>query len=161
MNLRSPERSSIAGRARALPHRIEFPGPHCHVVRVPDLQRHLRPQPACEIRRRHGPVAHHNSRGEEQSMANLSPPARAERRIPEKVSVVLYSFENTAHESTSTINVSRHGVCLLTRAFWVPDRDVSVRSVTGRLYSRAHVVYCNPLSDSFYSDVCARIQTAG
>ena len=84
-------------------------------------------------------------------MANLSPPARAERRIPEKVSVVLYSFENTAHEIASTINVSRHGVCLLTRAFWVPDRDVSVRSVTGRLYSRAHVVYCKPLSDSFYS----------
>jgi len=84
-------------------------------------------------------------------MANLSPPARAERRIPEKVSVVLYSFENTAHEIASTINVSRHGVCLLTRAFWVPDRDVSVRSVTGRLYSRAHAVYCKPLSDSFYS----------
>jgi len=84
-------------------------------------------------------------------MANPSLPTRAERRIPEKVPVVLYSFENTAHEIASTINVSRHGVCLLTRAFWAPGRDVSVRSVTGRLHSRAHVVYCKALSDSFYS----------
>jgi len=94
-------------------------------------------------------------------MANQSPPARAESRIPEKVAVVLYSFENTAHEIASTINVSPHGVRLLTKAFWAPDRDVSVRSVTGRLYSRAHVVYCQPFSDRSYSVGLELLQPTG
>lgn len=83
-------------------------------------------------------------------MVNQSPPARAENRIPERMSVVLYSFENTAQEIASTINVSPHGARLLTKAFWAPNRDVSLQSVTGRLYSRAHVVYCNLLPDRSY-----------
>jgi PilZ domain len=94
-------------------------------------------------------------------MANQSPPARAESRIPDTMSVVLYSFEHTAHEIASTINVSRHGVRLLTKAFWAPDQDVSVRSVNGRLYSRAHVVYCKPLSDRSYSVGLELVQPKG
>jgi hypothetical protein len=49
-------------------------------------------------------------------MANVFPPVRTESRIPEKVLVELYSLENVTHEITSTINISSHGVCVLTKA---------------------------------------------
>ena len=55
------------------------------------------------------------------------------------------------HEITSTINVSLHGARVLMKAPWAPDQDVSVRSVPGNLYSRAHIVYCKPLPDQSYS----------
>lgn len=84
-------------------------------------------------------------------MANVFPPVRTESRIPEKVLVELYSLENVTHEITSTINISNHGVCVLTKAPWTPNQDVSVRSVPGNLYSRAHVVYCKPLRDHSFS----------
>jgi len=84
-------------------------------------------------------------------MANVFPPIRTESRIPEKMLVELYSVENATHEITSTINVSLHGARVLTKAPWVPDQDVSVRSVHGSLYSRAHIVYCKPLPDQSYS----------
>ncbi len=84
-------------------------------------------------------------------MANVFPPIRTESRIPEKMLVELYSVENATHEITSTINVSLHGARVLTKAPWAPDQDVSVRSVPGNLYSRAHIVYCKPLPDQSYS----------
>ncbi|PYU43001.1 MAG: hypothetical protein DMG56_07365 [Acidobacteria bacterium] len=84
-------------------------------------------------------------------MANVFPPIRTESRIPEKLLVELYSVENATHEITSTINVSLHGARVLTKAPWAPDQDVSVRSVPGNLYSRAHIVYCKPLPDQSYS----------
>ena len=84
-------------------------------------------------------------------MANVFPPIRTESRIPEKLLVELYSVENATHEITSTINVSLHGARVLTKAPWAPDQDVSVRSVPGNLYSRAHIVYCRPLPDQSYS----------
>jgi len=84
-------------------------------------------------------------------MAKVFPPVRSESRIPEKMLVELYSLENAAHEITSTVNVSSHGARVLTKAPWVPNQDVSVRSVPGNLYSRAHVVYCKPLPDRSFS----------
>jgi len=84
-------------------------------------------------------------------MANVFPPIRTESRIPEKMLVELYSVENATHEITSTINVSLHGARVLTKAPWAPDQDVSVRSIPGNLYSRAHIVYCKPLPDQSYS----------
>jgi hypothetical protein len=84
-------------------------------------------------------------------MANVFPPIRTESRIPEKMLVELYSVENATHEITSTINVSLHGARVLAKAAWAPNQDVSVRSVPGNLYSRAHIVYCKPLPDQSYS----------
>src|SRR2546430_8966621 len=84
-------------------------------------------------------------------MANAFPPVRAESRVPEKMLVELYSFENASHEITSTINVSLHGARVLTKASWVPHQDVSVRLVPGNLYSRAHIVYCKLLPDRSFS----------
>jgi len=84
-------------------------------------------------------------------MANVFPPVRTESRVPEKMLVELYSFENATHEITSTINVSLHGARVLTKASWAPNQDVSVRLVPGNLYSRAHIVYCKPLPDRTFS----------
>jgi|SRR5437016_2425083 len=84
-------------------------------------------------------------------MANVFPPVRTESRTPEKMLVELYSFENATHEITSTINVSLHGARVLTKVPWAPDQHVSLRSVPGKLYSRAHIVYCKPLPDRSYS----------
>src|SRR5437667_3273751 len=55
-------------------------------------------------------------------MANVFPPIRTESRIPEKLLVELYSFENATHEITSTINVSLHGARVLTKASWAPNQ---------------------------------------
>jgi len=84
-------------------------------------------------------------------MANIFPPIRTESRIPIKLVLELHSFENSAHEITSTVNVSLHGARVLTKSAWAPNQDVSVRSFPGHLHSRAHVVYCKPLPDDSFS----------
>jgi hypothetical protein len=84
-------------------------------------------------------------------MAKVFPPVRTESRIPIKLVLELHSFENSAHEITSTVNVSLHGVRVLTKSPWAPNQDVSVRSFLGHLHSRAHVVYCKPLQDDSFS----------
>ena len=84
-------------------------------------------------------------------MANVFPPIRTESRIPKNVLVELHSSENAAHEITSTVNVSLHGIRVLTKSPWAPHQDISVRSFPGHLHSRAHVVYCKPLPDDSFS----------
>jgi hypothetical protein len=83
-------------------------------------------------------------------MAGVFPPVRTERRTPEKLMIELYSFQNSAHEIASTINVSPHGAGVLTKAPWASNQDVSARSVHGNLCWRAHVVYCRPLPDGSF-----------
>jgi hypothetical protein len=84
-------------------------------------------------------------------MAKVFPPVRTESRIPITLLLELHSFENSAHEITSTVNVSLHGARVLTKSPWAPNQDVSVRSFPGHLHSRAHVVYCKPLPDDSFS----------
>jgi hypothetical protein len=84
-------------------------------------------------------------------MANVFPPVRMESRIPRKVLLELHSFQNAAHEITSTVNVSLHGARVLTKSPWAPNQDVSVRSFPGHLHSRAHVIYCRALPDDSFS----------
>jgi len=55
-------------------------------------------------------------------MANLFPPVRTESRVPKYVLVELHSFENATHEITSTVNVSPHGACVLTKDPWAPHQ---------------------------------------
>jgi len=84
-------------------------------------------------------------------MTNTFPPVRTEGRIPEKMLVELCSLESAAHEIASTVNVSYHGARVLAKAPWEPHQDVSVRTISGKLYSRAHVVYCKPLPNRSFS----------
>jgi len=84
-------------------------------------------------------------------VTNMFPPVRTEGRIPETMLVELCSLENAAHEIASTVNVSHHGARILAKAPWKPNQDVSVRTISGNLYSRAHIVYCKPLPDHSFS----------
>src|SRR5690349_5714688 len=90
-------------------------------------------------------------RREKKSMTNPFPPVRTEGRIPEKILVELCSLQNTAHEIASTVNVSYHGVRVLAKAPWEPNQDVSLRSISGNFYSRAHIVYCKALPNRSFS----------
>src|SRR6266566_3084197 len=137
-------------RGRPLLHRIEFPRAHRHMVHVPDLRWRLTPAQVSNPQSARLDSALQATR-RRKAMAKVFPPVRSESRIPEKMLVELYSLENAAHEITSTINVSSHGARVLTKAPWAPNQDVSVRSVPGNLYSRAHVVYCKPLPDRSFS----------
>ena len=94
-------------------------------------------------------------------MANVFPPVRTESRSPIKLLLELHSFENSAHEITSTVNVSLHGARVLTKSPWAPNQDVSVRSFPGHLHSRAHVVYCKPLPDDSFSVGLELLQPTG
>ena len=84
-------------------------------------------------------------------MTNPFPPVRTEGRIPEEMLVELRSLESAAHEIASTVNVSYHGAKVLAKAPWEPNQDVSVRTIFGKFYSRAHVVYCRALPDRSFS----------
>src|SRR5260370_18222412 len=84
-------------------------------------------------------------------MAGAFPPVRTESRVPKKVLVELYSFDNAAYEITSTVDVSLHGARVLTKALWVPHQRLSVRSVQGNLFSRARIIYCTPLLHRSFS----------
>ena len=84
-------------------------------------------------------------------MTNTFPPVRTEGRIPEEMLVELCSLESAAHEIASTVNVSYHGVRVLTKGPWEPNQDVSLRTISGNYYSRAHIVYCKALPNHSFS----------
>ena len=84
-------------------------------------------------------------------MTNMFPPVRTEGRIREEILVELCSLQNAAHEITSTVNVSHHGARVLENAPWEPNQDVSLRTISGNFYSRAHVVYCKALPNRSFS----------
>ena len=84
-------------------------------------------------------------------MTNMFPPVRTEGRIREEILVELCSLENAAHEIASTVNVSYHGARVLANAPWKPNQDVSLRTISGNFYSRAHVVYCKALPNRSFS----------
>jgi len=94
-------------------------------------------------------------------MPKVFPPIRNESRIPRMVLVELHSLESAACEITSTVNVSLHGVRVLTKSSWAPNQDISVRSFPGHLHSRAHVVYCKPLPDDSFSVGLELLQPTG
>jgi hypothetical protein len=84
-------------------------------------------------------------------MSSEYPPVRTEPRTPQKVTVELHNPENASYEIASTVNVSLHGARILTKGSWVPNQDLSIRSVPGDLFSRARIVYYRPLPDGSFS----------
>src|SRR6266568_5170995 len=62
-------------------------------------------------------------------MAGAFPPVRTEGRVPKKVLVELYSFDNAAYEITSTVDVSLHGARVFTKAAWARNQRLSIPSV--------------------------------
>jgi PilZ domain-containing protein len=84
-------------------------------------------------------------------MTNPFPPVRTEGRIPEEILVELCSLQSAAHEIASTVNVSYRGARVLAKGPWEPNQDVSLRTISGNFYSRAHIVYCKALPNRAFS----------
>jgi PilZ domain-containing protein len=93
-------------------------------------------------------------------MTNAFPPVRTEGRILEEILVELCSLQNAAHEIASTVNVSNHGARVLAKAPWEPNQDVSLRTISGNRYLRAHVVYCKALPNRSFSIGLELVQPA-
>ncbi len=75
---------------------------------------------------------------------------RKEARIPVKMFVNLYSPDNPTFEVAPTIDISCHGVRVVTKKIWRPNQPLSVRSIRGNFYSRARVVHCQPYTDDSF-----------
>ena len=77
---------------------------------------------------------------------------RKEERNSEKLHVLLGSTaDSLAVESTSTENVSSHGLRVRTERPWEQDTVLIVLSSESGLWARARVVYCETLSNTTFA----------
>ncbi|HKD51385.1 MAG TPA: hypothetical protein VKB90_11315 [Candidatus Acidoferrum sp.] len=72
-------------------------------------------------------------------------------RTPKRILVELSSFENFVYEVTYTVNVSRCGARILSKAVWNPNQRLSVRSIEGKLNARGRIAYCDSLGPGSYA----------
>jgi len=84
-------------------------------------------------------------------MATGHRPERVEMRTPKRILVELSSFENFVYEVTYTVNVSRGGARILSKAVWNPNQRLSVRSIEGKLNARGRIAYCDSLGPGSYA----------
>jgi hypothetical protein len=78
------------------------------------------------------------------------PKWRLGRRDSAKVSIELISIDNPSiREETFTTNVSKYGICALTKNRWIPDDTVEVRFLLRDLRTRGQITYCRPFHDAF------------
>jgi hypothetical protein len=82
----------------------------------------------------------------------LDPPLlrRKEVRVPMKTFVSLCSSERPSFEVAPTIDISCHGAQVLAKKAWLPNQELSVRSIRGTLNSRARVVHCQLRTDNLF-----------
>jgi hypothetical protein len=81
-------------------------------------------------------------------LASVTPPRRAESRIPKRMLVRLSYPEDGISEIAPTVDISCHGARLVSKRFWQPNIRLSVHSISGDLYSRARVVHCQSLANA-------------
>jgi PilZ domain len=91
-----------------------------------------------------------NAQPQGEALQNVFLSSRKEVRIPFKMFVNLYRPDHPTFEVAPTIDISYHGVRVVTKTFWRPDQQVSVRGIRGKLYSRARVVYCQQHKDDSF-----------
>ena len=84
-------------------------------------------------------------------MVTAHRPERVETRTPKRILVELSSFENFVYEVTYTVNVSRRGARILSKAVWNPNQRLSVRSIEGKLNARGRITYCDSLGPGSYA----------
>ena len=75
---------------------------------------------------------------------------RAEKRISLKMFVKLSDPATGVFEIASTVDVSSHGACVVTRCGWETDHDLLVQPIRGSLTSRARVAHCEARTDGSY-----------
>jgi PilZ domain len=73
---------------------------------------------------------------------------RAEKRATVKVPVHIAPVENAfSAETTTTVNISRHGARLLTSRRWRPGEQLALNLLSGEFRRYGTVIYCCPLTD--------------
>ena len=78
-------------------------------------------------------------------------PRRSESRVAKRILVRLSYPEKGESEIAPTVDISCHGVRVVSRRFWPPNLRVSVQSISGQLYSRARVAHCQLLTNDSYA----------
>jgi hypothetical protein len=73
---------------------------------------------------------------------------RKEDRVPLKMFVNLSSSDDPSFELAPTIDISCHGARVLTRRSWLPNQQLSIRSIRGSVKSFGRVAHCQPYSDN-------------
>jgi hypothetical protein len=73
---------------------------------------------------------------------------RKEDRVPLKMFVNLTSSDDPSFELAPTIDISCHGARVLTRRSWLPNQQLSIRSIRGSVKSFGRVAHCQPYSDN-------------
>lgn len=73
---------------------------------------------------------------------------RVEKRATVRVPVHIVPVENAfIAETTTTVNISRHGARLLTSRRWRPGEQLALTLLSGEFQRYGRVIYCCPLSD--------------
>jgi hypothetical protein len=73
---------------------------------------------------------------------------RVEKRATVKVLVRIVPAENAfISETTTTVNLSRHGARVLTSRRWRPGKQLSLTFLSGEVQRQGRVIYCRPLTD--------------
>lgn len=75
---------------------------------------------------------------------------RAESRISFKMFVKLSDPVTGAFEITPTIDVSCHGVRVLTKSLWNANHDLFVQPIRGNRSSRGRIAHCQRRQDGCY-----------
>ena len=85
------------------------------------------------------------------SLVVMPLPPRRECRIPKRMLVKLFDPEKSNFEITRTVDVSGHGTRVLSKRSWEPNRQLSLLSISGKLYSSARVAHCQSRADGSYA----------
>jgi hypothetical protein len=76
---------------------------------------------------------------------------RTEERVTMAIPLCLVAAEKPASaEQAMTVNVSPHGVRVVTRRRWRPDEQPRLASRSGEFRTQARVVYCEPQTDGHF-----------
>jgi PilZ domain len=71
---------------------------------------------------------------------------RIEKRVAVKMPARLVPRENSfLTETTTIVNVSPRGACVLTTRRWPLGEQLNLASASGEFWRQARVVYCRPL----------------
>ena len=81
-------------------------------------------------------------------MADMTLLHRKEDRVPLKMFVNLSSPDDPSFELAPTIDISCHGARVLTRRYWQPNQQLSIRSIRGSIKSFGRVAHCEPATDN-------------
>jgi len=81
---------------------------------------------------------------------------RIEKRVQMRLPVDLVIVEGTlVTERVTTVNLSPHGACVLTKRRWQPEERPWLSSLTSYFRLQGSVVYCQPLANG---DFCVGLK---